>query len=149
VGRTAVCNARDAGVGRRAISQPFADFWSDAVASSRTVVPVPPSGMTVAGTPEVPYGHLVQSRARAISRGTCAIAQGALTAGGLTFGLLRDGQWYQQVSIVERGRFVAMGCAREDGNYAIVLANNNAPGAVTAARLTKIGWVPGGQRGPE
>jgi hypothetical protein len=128
-------------VGRSVIARPTTDFWPDAIISSRTAVRVPPSGTVVAGRPETPFVYFVQSKERAISQGRCAVARGALTAGGLTFGLLRNGQWYQQVSIVERGGFVAVGCVHDAGTYSIVLANDNPRGGETRAQLTGIGWV--------
>jgi hypothetical protein len=85
--------------------------------------------------------YLLQYPERAMSRGMCAVAAGDLTAGGLTFGLLRDGLWSQHVNIVEHGRFIAAGCAPDEGNYSIVLANDMAAGTVATARLEKIGCV--------
>jgi hypothetical protein len=133
-------------ISRSVVSQPVTDFWRDALVSSRAVTRVRPYGLAVSGRPASPYEYLVQSPERAIQRGTCAIARGTLTAGGMTFGLLRNGRWDQKVNILERGRFIATGCAQEDGDYVMVLANNNAGGAVTSARLTTIGWVGAGQR---
>ena len=101
---------------------------------------MPPFGVAIDGTPENTSMYLFQSRQSALPRGTCAVAEGALTAGGLTFGILRDSRWYQQVNILDRGRFMAAGCVQEDGNYSVLLANA-APHGATTARLTKIGWV--------
>ncbi len=129
------------GIPRSVTLQPTTDVWHGAGFTSRVAAQAPPFGMTVDGIPETDYSYLLQSRERAISRGTCAVADGELTAGGLTFGMLRNGQWYQQVNISDRGRFVAAGCAQDDGTYGIVLANDNPGGRVTTARLTRIGWV--------
>jgi hypothetical protein len=131
-------------VGRSVISQPTTDPWPHAVVTSKVAASAPASGLIVDGRPEGGYAYLWQSRARAISRGTCAVADGELAAGGLTFGIVRNGQWYQQVNVVKRGRFMAAGCALEDDSYSIVLANDNPAGGVTRARLEKIGWVGAG-----
>jgi len=105
------------------------------------------AGIIVDGRPDGQYAYLLVIPERAVPRGTCAVADGELSAGGLTFGLLRNGQWSQQVNFVERGRFIAAGCTLEGGNYSIVLANNNPDGGVTKARLARIGWVvAGGER---
>jgi len=128
-------------VPRSVISRPTTDVWHEAGFTSKVAAAVPPLGMKVDGIPESGYSYLLQSRASAIARGTCAVAEGELIAGGLTFGLLRNGQWYQQVNILDRGPFVAAGCAQDDGTYFIVLANDNPVGDVTTATLTKIGWV--------
>jgi hypothetical protein len=128
-------------VPRLVMSAPATDFWPGAAVSSRAAVRLPASGMAVAGTPESPFTYLAVSRERTMSRGTCAVAEGALTARGLTVGLLRNGPWYRQANIVDPGRFVAGGCVEEAGAYSVVIANNNPPGGKTSAQLTRIGWV--------
>jgi hypothetical protein len=127
-------------------SHPAFDPWTGAVATSRAVAPTA-SGAVVDGTPESGDAYLLQYAERRIPRGTCAFASGELTAGGLTFGILRNGLWDQTANVLDLGRFVAAGCAREDGDYSLVLANNNPTGGVTRARLAKIGWnAPGNDR---
>ena len=129
---------------RSVMARPTTDVFAGALLVSRAAAANPPSGLTVDGTPESAFAYLLQSGVSVRSRGACAIADGELRAGGLTFGLLRDGKWYQQVGVIDRGRFVAVGCVQEAGNYSIVLANDNRPGRPTVVRLARIGWVAGG-----
>src|SRR5262249_39024812 len=81
-----------------------------ALVRSRVAAESAPAGLIVDGAPESGYAYLMESRERAVARGTCAVADGELVGGGMSFGIIRDGQWEQQLHIVRQGRFVAAAC---------------------------------------
>ena len=107
---------------------------------------VGPAGVEMTARADGPYAYLVQAIGRPLQPGRYAIAEGQLFSGGLTFGLLRDHAWYQQVHIGDAGRFVAVAQTLGAGSFAIVLANeNNSLITPTSFRVDRIGWADLGQ----
>jgi hypothetical protein len=99
------------------------------------------SGIEMSDRANGPYAYLVQTTSRLRQPGRYAIAEGELFSGGLTFGLLRDRAWYQQMHI-DAGRFVAVAQTLGEGSFAIVLANdNNSLITPTSFRVDRIGWA--------
>jgi len=58
-----------------------------------------------------------------LRKGTHLIVQGRLNVGGITFGLLKDGQSYGYVNVTERGNFSVIITVPEDGAYTIGILN--------------------------
>ncbi len=142
VWRTRLYRVQDlARASRQSIGGPVERLASDSTYLSPVVARADPGGLVVDGRPEGPFTYLVKSAGTPAARGRYAIAEGELTAGGLTFGLLRNDRWYEQVNITEPARFVAVARVDDDGSYAIVLANNSPRGGRTASRVSKIGWL--------
>ena len=100
------------------------------------------AGLEMSDRANGPYAYLLQANARSLPPGRYAIAEGRLLSGGLTFGLLRDRAWYQQVHIADAGGFVAVAQTLEEGSFSIVLANeNDSLMTPTSFRVDRIGWV--------
>ena len=81
---------------------------------------------------------------RAARQGDLLLAQGRLEHGGLSLGLVKDGQWIAQVPVTTPGDFVVVIRVPLDGAYSVVLANN-VTGRSLDNRLTidRIGWASG------
>lgn len=58
-----------------------------------------------------------------LRKGNHLIAQGKLNVGGMTLGLIKDGQSYGYVNVTERGDFSAIIAVPEDGAYTIGILN--------------------------
>jgi hypothetical protein len=89
-----------------------------------------------------PYLYLFEMKASPRKTGDLALVQGRIERGGISFGLVKDGQWIEQAGVLERGEFTAVVRAPADGNYSLVLANN-LPGSslVNDLQITRAGWV--------
>lgn len=70
-----------------------------------------------------PFSALLMSRYSVLSKGDAAVAEGRLYRGGLTIGLVKDGDWVSRVDVIDRGPFVAAVSVQDPGRYALVVAN--------------------------
>jgi hypothetical protein len=93
------------------------------------------------GPVEEPFSALLMSRYIELSAGDAVAAEGRLYGGGVTIGLVQDGNWTSRVDLVDPGRFVAAAVAPRPGKYALVIANCR-PGADrrTAFALRRLGF---------
>ena len=139
----------DLPVGRRMITQtvePVREADIDKRAPNLTV-----DGTTwrVAGAGGVggrgPFMYLAQMKPRDTRAGELILARGHLERGGLSMGLVQNGEWIVQVPVVTPGEFVVVIQVPRDGRYTLVLANN-VTGWSLDNRLTLelFGWARGG-----
>lgn len=87
--------------------------------------------------------YLAEFRGVRIEAGHVLLAEGVLTSGGLSLGLLRDGAWAAQVGVAQPGAFVAMVAAPATATYDVIVANNM-PGRFQSNHfvLTRVGLTP-------
>ena len=89
------------------------------------------------------YSYLARYQERSVTRGQRLIAEGVLVTGGLSVGLLRDGAWSMQLPITDAGAFRAEIAVPEDGNYAVVIANNlRGPSLKNVFEVARLAWTP-------
>jgi hypothetical protein len=93
------------------------------------------------GRVEEPFSSLLMSRYVELAAGDAAAAEGRLYAGGVTIGLVQDGNWTSRVDLIDPGTFIAATVAPRRGKYALVVANCR-PGADprTAFALRQLGF---------
>ena len=91
-----------------------------------------------------PYAYLVEMRPVFAKKGRIVVVQGHVADGGISLGLVKGSTWAAQASVASRGDFVIAVQAPEDGDYAVVVANN-LPGRPQANHvvITRAGWLPG------
>lgn len=68
--------------------------------------------------------YLAQFRNTPLKAKQFIVAEGTLTQGGLSLGLVRNGSWAAQVQLTEPGPFMIMIEAPESATYDVILANN-------------------------
>jgi hypothetical protein len=61
---------------------------------------------------------------RRMEKGQVFVADGTIDKGGVTFGLLRDGQWVVQLHVVQTGDFAVVIVVPETADYKLIFANN-------------------------
>jgi hypothetical protein len=89
------------------------------------------------------YSYLARYQERPVTRGQRLVAEGVLVTGGLSVGLLKDGAWSRQLPITDAGAFRAVIEVPEDGNYAVVIANNlRGPSLKNVFELARLAWTP-------
>ena len=138
----------DLPVGRSVIVQPLAPLMESDIERRSSTLAVGPNGWSVDGAGGVggrgPFLYLAQMKPRAARQGDLLLAQGRLEHGGLSLGLVKDGQWIAQVPVTTPGDFVVVIRVPLDGAYSVVLANN-VTGRSLDNRLTidRIGWASG------
>jgi hypothetical protein len=104
---------------------------------------------TLAGTlfVDVNIAHvdtdLLITKERLLRKGTYFIAQGMMYTGGVTFGLVKDGQTAGYINVANRGPFTVIIEVPEDGMYSLGLANylDLYTSLENNLILNKIGWV--------
>jgi hypothetical protein len=128
----------------------------NAVSSRAGIVSFTKGQWQVRGPVDGPMSYLLQFAPAAQKKGAHVVATGELVEGGLTVGLQRDGNWVGYANVVSPGWFVATLAVPDDGEYAVVVANNVAQStawrrlwgplfpafnARNHFRLQSIGWV--------
>jgi hypothetical protein len=94
------------------------------------------------GEAQGPYHPLLISRPRWLEAGDAVVAEGTVHEGGVTVGLIRDGQWASRVDVDETGRFVAVAAARAAGEHTLVIAHCLKSGQRrNAIALRRFGWA--------
>jgi hypothetical protein len=135
-------------VGRRMITQtvePVRETDIDKRASNLTVEG---TKWRVAGAGGVggrgPFMYLAQMKPRDTRAGELVLARGHIERGGVSLGLVQNGEWVVQVPVVTPGEFVVVIQVPRDGRYALILANN-ITGWSLDNRLTLelFGWARG------
>ncbi len=86
---------------------------------------------------------LVLTKETALPKGSYFIAQGVLYAGGVTFGLIKDGRTAGYVNVTNRGPFTVVIEVPEGGLYSLGVANNLDGYTSLENRfvVTRSGWV--------
>ena len=89
-----------------------------------------------------PFLYLFEMQPRTLRAGSLALVQGNIERGGISFGLVKDGQWVEQAAVLSTGEFTAVVRVPADGEYSLVLANN-LPGSSLRNDLVihRVGWV--------
>lgn len=89
------------------------------------------------------FAYLVRFKPRPLVAGQRLMVEGHLERGGISIGLLRDGQWAVQLPITEPGPFVAAIAPPDSGDYALIVANNlKGTSSDNRFELTRLGWLP-------
>jgi hypothetical protein len=86
--------------------------------------------------------YLAEMKMRAVKRGSLAVAQGRLIRGGISFGLVHNGEWAAQVPVTLPGDFAIVLQVPDDGEYEAVLSNY-VVGALLRyeAIIDRAGWI--------
>jgi hypothetical protein len=86
---------------------------------------------------------LIKTKDIKLKKGNTLIAKGKLYAGGITFGLVKDGLASGYVNVTARGPFTAVIEVPEDGMYSLGIANNFNGYTSLENRLvlTKLGFI--------
>ena len=88
------------------------------------------------------YSYIFVSSEEDLRRGDAAVATGRVFRGGVTIGLLRNGEWVSRVDVDQPGRFVVMVVAQEAGDYQLGIANClRGTESRTAFVLRRFGWT--------
>ncbi len=112
---------------------------ADALGGS--AVSLTPNGMRMNGAVEGRYAYLLRTDEVEFRRGDVLKASGVLEQGGLTVGLVKDGAWAHQLSVVRPGEFDLF-FMPEPGQYRLVIANNLArSGSANAFEIKRLDWV--------
>jgi hypothetical protein len=120
------------GLSRLAVQQAFGaapvEFRVDDIADASGTFAMAGSKWTVSGAGGVggrgPFLYLARMKPRKLERGATFVAEGAIVKGGVTFGLLRSGEWVSQVHVRETGPFAVAIQVPDEGQYDVILANN-------------------------
>lgn len=89
-----------------------------------------------------PFMYLARTKPMALRASARFVAEGTLEQGGLTIGLVQEGQWVRQAHIVTPGRFIAVVEVPADGDYSLVIANNLSGGSlINRFVIDRAGWV--------
>lgn len=88
------------------------------------------------------YSYIFVSTEEDFRRGDAAVAAGRVFRGGVTIGLLRNGEWVSRVDVDQPGPFVVMVVAQEAGDYQLGIANClRGTESRTAFALRRFGWT--------
>ena len=88
------------------------------------------------------YSYIFVSTEEDVRRGDAAVAAGRVFRGGVTIGLLRNGEWVSRVDVDQPGPFVVMVVAQEAGDYQLGIANClRGTESRTAFVLRRFGWT--------
>lgn len=79
---------------------------------------------SIDGRGETRTSYLLEFKPAAVRKGSRFLATGVLEEGGFTSGLLRNNAWFGSRNVTEPGWFVIALQVPEDGEYALVFANN-------------------------
>jgi hypothetical protein len=86
--------------------------------------------------------YLAEVKPRAVRRGSTVLAQGRLVRGGISFGLIRHGEWVAQVNVTVPGGFIAVVQAPEDADYEVALGNYVLGASLRYdVEIDRAGWV--------
>lgn len=90
------------------------------------------------------FMYLAEMNDRYVEKGRLLVAEGTVDRGGFSLGLVRDGRWAAQATVVRPGRFFIVVSTPESGVYSVVLANNlPGPSLWNEFTIRKAGWIPG------
>jgi hypothetical protein len=135
-------------VGRSLITQEVARIVDADIESRSQTLAITPSSWRVSGAGGIggrgPFLYLAEMKPRDTKAGDIVLARGRLEKGGLSLGLVENGEWVVQVPVVTVGEFVVVIRAPRDGRYSLILANN-VTGWSLDNRLTidVLGWARG------
>ena len=88
------------------------------------------------------YSYIFVSTEEDLRGGDTAVASGRVFRGGVTIGLLRNGEWVSRVDVDQPGPFVVMVVAQEPGDYQLGIANClRGTESRTAFVLRRFGWT--------
>jgi hypothetical protein len=138
----------DLPVGRRMITQTVEPVREADIDKRAPNLTVEGTNWRVAGAGGVggrgPFMYLAQMKPRETRAGELILARGHIERGGLSMGLVQNGEWIVQVPVVTPGEFVVVIQVPRDGRYTLVLANN-VTGWSLDNRLTLelFGWARG------
>ncbi len=97
-----------------------------------------PGAWSIDGDAKFPLGYLLQWDEQPLMAGSCFVVRGELFEGGLQIGFLQHGNWAASVSVTRAGLFEAVIAIQQNGNYALVVANNVQS---TRADFPGLGWL--------
>ena len=135
-------------VGRSVITQAIVPITEADIESRSHTLTVTPSSWKVSGAGGVggrgPFLYLAEMKPRDTRAGEIVLARGRLEKGGLSLGLVENGQWVVRVPVVTPGEFVIVIRAPRDGRFSLIVANN-VTGWSLDNRLTidLLGWARG------
>jgi hypothetical protein len=139
-------------------SPPAAKGAGRAIAQDEVVIdqPLPPSQMAtraatiavsgdtwaVRGRAEAPYSYLARWPEASIDAPRWLVVRGVLRRGGLSVGLLKNGQWALTRNVTTPGTFDLVIPVRESGRYVPLIANCLPANALdNDFEITSLGWT--------
>lgn len=136
----------DLAVGRQVLMRPLEPLDAGDIAKRSPTLDTTGSAWTNRGVGGVggkgPFLYLFEMRPRLLTAGSLALVQGTIERGGVSFGLVKDGQWLEQAHVLSAGEFTAVVRVPADGEYSLVLANNlRGPSLRNDLVIHRVGWV--------
>ena len=90
-----------------------------------------------------PLLYLVEMKPRHLAKHSLIVAHGRIEKGGVTFGLVRNGEWVTQLHVLQTGVFDVAIRAPEDGDYKFIMANNLLGMSLeNHVEVTRVGMIP-------
>ena len=138
----------DLPVGRRMITQTVEPVREADIDKRAPNLTVERTNWRVAGAGGVdgrgPFMYLAQMKPRDTKAGELVLARGHIERGGLSLGLVQNGEWIVQVPVVTPGEFVVVIRVPADGRYTLILANNVTGWSLdNQLTLDLFGWARG------
>ena len=126
---------------RRMQPRPF----TVSVPADRSLVPIvkdgPNGSLVFKGQPDGPLSYAVMIKNQQLPAGSTLLARGFLRHGGITVGLLKNGQWAGNINVATAGPFVVALAVNDTANYSVVIANFVKSGENDVV-ISALGWVP-------
>ena len=126
---------------RSALAGPFVPLRT-ATDYTAPIASVPAAGsVRVDGWLRRGAGYLVSWPPAPTAATDCLVAEGEVSAGHVTVGLVRDNHWVAQVPISANGPFRVVIQAPEAGSYGVVIASNGRGLVHDRVTVHRIGWI--------
>jgi hypothetical protein len=98
--------------------------------------------LAVRGVAASPYSTLLMSPPMQLKAGDAAVAEGKVYRGGVTIGLIVDGQWASRIDVDDPGSFMAVAVATVNGPHILAIANCvRGEDQRNAVALHRFGWT--------
>ena len=98
--------------------------------------------LAVRGVAAGPYSTLLMSPPMQLKAGDAAVAEGKVYRGGVTIGLIVDGQWASRIDVDDPGSFMAVAVATVNGFHTLAIANCvRGEDQRSAVVLHRFGWA--------
>lgn len=99
------------------------------------------TSLVVSGRAENRFTYLVRFLPVVVTQPRDVVFEGELKTGGITIGVVKDGQWSARHSVNKPGAFHSLLKVEEPGEYTLIIANNIIAGPVVNEAIVRmIGW---------
>jgi hypothetical protein len=90
-----------------------------------------------------PFLYLFEMQPEQVTEGRLALVQGYIRKGGVSFGLVSNGQWVAQAGVTRPGEFTIVVRVPTTGAHSLVLANNLIGSSLENDLIVRrVGWIP-------